>query len=187
MNSNNREVIANHIYHRLYDRFLKIFDYRVNDLDEYEKDGVHVIRNRFTEEYKNGFLQMASCALLIETFAAFLKGEDETPYGRSKDMFRVVFEYAYSKQNPLQIFRSNDEFYSSIRCGLLHQGETKGTYKISRTGDLFTDRTINAYLFHKNLKELIKSYSTDLKTNSWDSDLWVKCRKKLEYIESKHL
>ena len=78
-NVENKSIIAEHLYERLYNRFLKIFDFKDDKEAEYEKDTKKVKRNVFNEEYKNGFLILTSCSLLIETFAAFLVGQNVTP------------------------------------------------------------------------------------------------------------
>lgn len=179
----NKSLIAEYVYERLYTRFLKIFDFESTETAEYTKHNKKISRNIFSEEYKNGFIQMASCSLLVETFAAFLTGENETPRGQATNRFKKVFEYAESKNNQLKIFKARNDFYGRIRCGILHQGETKGNYTISREGiNLLKDDEIDAFLFHKFLKNLLQAYKEDLKANSWDDMLWDSCRQKIRHI-----
>lgn len=178
----NKEKVAEYVYERLYNRFLKIFDFSSKDMDSYELIGKKEIRNVFNEEYKNGFLILTSCSLLIETFASFLVGQNETPRGKSADMFNKVFEYADSKNNDLKHFM-NSSFYGKIRCGLLHQGETYGKFKITRKGlKLIDNETIDAILFFKNLKLLLQDYRNDLSNGNWNSKEWDACRLKIRYI-----
>lgn len=179
-----QQIIAEHVYERLYNRFLKIFDFPTDLKKEYFKNGNSVELNAFVEEYKNGFLIMTSCSLLIETFAAFLEGHNETPKWKSKDMFNKVFDYAAQKANELAIFKDG-QFYQKIRCGLLHQGETYGKFKISRKGfNLLEDDTIDAILFLKNLKFLLEDYKKDLSEGNWDGKEWNACRLKIGFIIS---
>lgn len=127
---------------------------------------------------------MTSCSLLIETLASFLIGQNMTPQNRHNEMFMTVFDYAESKKNELKIFK-NTLFYKHIRCGLLHQGETYGKFKITRKGiKLFEDNTVDAHLFSKNIKSLLLSYKNDLITDEWDSQMWDSCRQKIRYIVS---
>lgn len=178
----NKELIAEYVYQRLYNRFLKIFDFKCELQDNYIKNTINERRNVFNEEFKNGFLIMTSCSLLIETFASFLSGHNKTPNGQSTDMFNKVFEYAETKNNELKIFKDG-KFYSYIRCGLLHQGETYGKFLITRKGsDLYKDDTINANVFLKSLNELLNSYRLDLIDSRWDSKEWDACRIKIRYI-----
>lgn len=180
----NQAIIAEYVYERLYNRFLKIFDFQYDTEAEYEKSGKYEHRNVFNEEFKNGFLIMTSCSLLIETFSSFLVGQNETPRGKSSDMFIKVFEYAERKDNELKIFK-NSPFYGKIRCGLLHQGEVYGKFKITRKGiKLFDKDTIDAFLFSKHLKKLLLDYKDELSKSKWDSREWDACRLKIRYITS---
>lgn len=176
----NKSVVADHVFNRLYHRFLKIFEYQDDNKQEYDgaEDAV------FNREYKNGFLMMASCALCIETFAAFLNGDNETPAGKSVDGYKKVFQYAEDNNNSLADVK-NQAIYKHIRCGLLHQGETTGQFKITREkgNKLFDgDKTINAYLFHKELVQLLRSYRDELVTAEYTGSLWDNCRRKIRYI-----
>lgn len=178
----NKGLIAEYVYQRLYNRFLKIFDFKCEQQDNYNKKNVNQRRNIFNEEYKNGFLIMTSCSLLIETFASFLSGYNKTPYRQSIKMFNKVFEYAEIKGNKLNIFR-NSQFYSNIRCGLLHQGEVYEKFKITRKGvELLETDTIDAHLFLNYLNQLLLTYKEDLTKGEWNSTEWKACRLKIIYI-----
>lgn len=182
-NEKNKSMIAEYVYQRFYNRFLKIFDYQNDKKGLYIKKEISLELNVFNEEYKNGFLMMASCSLLIETFAAFLEGHNETAKGKSVEMYSKVFERAELKKNPLKVFK-NEPIYKHIRCGILHQGESTGKFKIRRSGKLFDGitQTINAQLFLQNLNILIQEYRNDLQTENWDSQLWEACRMKIRNI-----
>ncbi|MAO09729.1 MAG: hypothetical protein CMC07_02255 [Flavobacteriaceae bacterium] len=177
-----RAEISDHIYYRLYNRFLKIFDYQNSNVKKYFKNGKEVQLNEFNEEFKNGFLIMASCSLLIETLAGFLNGLDKTANGKGDEAFNQVFEFAKSKKNKLSVFNQT-KFYNKIRCGLLHQGQTKERFLITREGkNLFKDETIDAYLFHSELKKLLNEYRKKLNANDFNSDIWKKCTDKINCI-----
>jgi hypothetical protein len=177
-----KKEIAKHIYERLYTRFLKIFDYNNSKTVDYLKNKEIETKNEFQEEFKNGFLQMASCSLLIETLSAFLTGENQTPNGQSSNRFNKVFDYANTHNNDLKEFKNGD-FYKKIRCGILHQGETKGKYTITRKGlDLKKGNKIDAFLFHRSLKELLQTYRSDLENLEWDDEIWDSCRQKIRFI-----
>jgi hypothetical protein len=178
----NKDLIAEYVYQRLYNRFLKIFDYEGPEKTEYTTGTETKYKNTFAEEFKNGFIQLAACSLLIESFAAFLTGENETPKGQSVNRFNKVFEYAKSKASPLKIFE-NTTFYGKIRCGILHQGETKGKFTITRKSKkILDDDEINAYIFHKELKKLLQEYRDELKTTDWGDQKWDACRMKIRHI-----
>lgn len=180
-------LVAEYVYERLYTRFLKIFDFPHYSVKEYTKKGVIEKRNVFNEEYKNGFLMMASCALLIETFAAFLEGHNETPSGNSKSYTRV-FEKAEEWENDLKLFK-NKQIYKHIRCGLLHQAETTGKFKITRRKDaeIFEGTTINAQKFFEALKKLLQTYKEYLTTADWNCAEWDACKMKIKHIVANSL
>ncbi len=179
----NKKIIAEYIYERLYTRYLKIFDFECSKTAKFEKKDETLTKNIFDEEFKNGFIMLASCSLLIETFAAFLSGENETPSRLSSNRFNKVFKYAVTNGNDLKKFNGSD-FYKKIRCGILHQGETKGKYTVTRTksAKLIYDNKINAYKFHKALKELLGIYRKELEQKVWDDEIWDNCRQKIRYI-----
>jgi hypothetical protein len=183
----NKEKIANAIYFRLYERFLKTFFFE-NDIDEEYiilKDGIEFKekRNLFKTEYKNGFSIMANCCILIETLSAYIDGNNQTPKINSKS-FKKVFKKANEYKNSLSVFEKEADFYYAVRCGILHQGETYNKFIIRRSGDLFnkSEKSINATLFLKNLNLFLGSYIEELKDQKWDSEIWDNCRIKLRHI-----
>jgi hypothetical protein len=186
----NRKNIAELIYRRYYDRYLKIFFFQDSERKQYilkDKFGnsQNVTNSIFNMEYKNGFSIMANCCLLIETLSSFFDGINETPNRKGKDSFKKFFAQSRKYNNELKVFESLTDFYYAIRCGLLHQGETKKSFKIKRNGELFEKATltINATKFCEYLNEFLLSYKEDLsKSEKWDGDIWDKCRLKLRYI-----
>lgn len=183
-NQDNKDKIAELIYSRYYERYLKIFFFESKETKAYQYDnGVECKKIIFNTEYKNGFVIMASCCLLIETLSAFFEGDNVTPRGEGKQSFETIFEKAKEYKNRLQEF-SNQNFYKIVRCGILHQGETYKSFKIRRTGDLFNknESAINASLFADELKLFLNSYADELKTSKWDSEVWDNCRIKLRHI-----
>ncbi|NJL20392.1 MAG: hypothetical protein HC895_05505 [Leptolyngbyaceae cyanobacterium SM1_3_5] len=145
---------------------------------------IRFIRERFTERYiaplegkngqnttKHGFCTMAICCLMIEALESFWSGWPNTRY-KSKCAFRSFFNRNDIRFND---FRDcADEFYTHVRCGILHQAETTGGWHIRRKGDLFTPstKTINATKFHKRLKESLEAYCSELNEAEWDDDIW---------------
>jgi hypothetical protein len=183
----NRNEIAELIFHRIYDRFLKIFffepeifkKYKIKELEE-EKDSFHY-------EYKSGFLMMSSACSVIETMASFLQGNDKT-IGIGNENFKIVFEKCIEYENELKEF-SNQNIYKSVRNGILHQGESYDNYKIVRSGPLYDrpNNKINATRFIKHLKDFLISYKHELQNEAtkWDSEIWDNCRTKIRHIIKK--
>lgn len=170
----NREAIAEYVYQRIYGRFLKIFFYKSLYTSETEI---------FNKEFKNGFLIMASCCLVIESMASYLDGSDRTKRREGKTKFNCVFKKAKQYENPLFDFFDR-EIYQSIRNGILHQGETYNRFRITRSGQLIESNKINATKFCIALHDFLLCYTAELKNKEtlWDASLWSMCRKKIRHI-----
>lgn len=75
-----------------------------------------------------GFAATALMALLIETLAQFYDGVKESPSGDNKNFY---VEFLTSKSLILKDYFNQDDrkvaeiFYKTIRCGILHQAETR--------------------------------------------------------------
>ena len=163
-----REQISDFIFHRLYGRYLKPFSFE----DE-----------TFTEQFKNGFSIMANCCLLIETLQSFKNG-----WGDSNRKSESAFKQFLATEKRFSVFVGKErEFYTNVRCGILHQGETTGGWKINRKGvNLFDVKslTVDSIKFAYELEKCLNEYSNNLKNAEWDSDLWDNFRVKMRKIIS---
>ena len=87
-------------------------------------------RARFDyKSFEYSFSSMALCCLLIETLFQFYKGLDETKrvYGRqgmNVDAFKHFFRESEFFSPHISDIESKI-FYKDIRCGILHQAQTK--------------------------------------------------------------
>jgi hypothetical protein len=180
----NKKEIANIVYHRFYDRYLKLLFFNQSSQKTYIKDGKKKILNQFNAEFKSGFIIMTSCCLVIESISTFISGLNEVNKPGS-EVFESVFKKAKNYNNPLRVF-SKQPIYSKIRCGILHQGETYGKFKLTRNrkAELFnkSKKTINATLFVKALKDFLDSYKKELESEDWNSEIWGNCRTKIRFI-----
>ena len=189
---NRKTQIADLIFYRLYGRYLKPFQFP---------------NPTYKKEFKNGFSMMANGCLLIETLESFLNG-----WGDTKDKIKVVDihrKYIPKDENRKKISKSElafwyffsdykyflslknyrKDFYKNIRCGILHQGETTGGWKIKRPKDkklkeLFDPEslTINANVFAKEIEKVLKKYVGTLNAEKWDSEVWYNCQTKMNKI-----
>jgi hypothetical protein len=77
-----------------------------------------------------------------------------------------------------------DALYTNVRCGILHQAETRGGWKILRQGPLFDQptRTINATAFHEGLRQILHDYCEGLKAAPWNSPEWENVRTRMNAI-----
>jgi hypothetical protein len=147
------------------------------------------IYERFSERYiipiesmkrKNGFTTMAVSCLMIEVFQSFREGLGDTN-GKSIRCFKLFFK----STKGFECFTDYEsKFYYNVRCGILHQAETTGGWKIYRKGVLFDkdNLSINATLFLSHLKASLKEYQSQLENQDWDDELWKNSRKKMAAV-----
>ena len=164
----NKVEIANFIYGRLHSRYIKPFQF---------SDSV------FEKKYKNGFAMMANYCLLIETLVSFKQGWGDSDR-KSPNAFIIFFA---SDDNFKELRDKGSQVYKNIRCGILHQGETTGGWRITRKGTEFYNlesNTIDAVLFSNKIEKSLKDYKEELKKEEWDSEIWDNCRVKIKKIIS---
>ena len=172
----------------------KISNYLNNIKNRTEKDKIEIsetIKRRLLQRYilpceeknnKSGFNIMANCCLLIETFESFYRGWAKAPNG--SDTFCKFF----NRIPEFSEFTGNDtpsEFYKNIRCGILHQGETTGGWKIRRDGTkkLYREKKlIDANKFRNDLKFVIEKYFESMKSKEWEAIEWQMLEKKMKSI-----
>jgi len=143
------------------------------------------IVERFNEKYfspienspsKHGFASLAIACLVVETIESFYQGLPDTKY-KSKKMFRDFF----GRDTAFKEFADGDWFYEDIRCGILHQGETCGGWRIWRRGPILDkkNKTINATKFLRALQFTVQQYSTQVVA---DELLWNNFQKKMSAV-----
>jgi len=142
---------------------------------------------------RSGFAVLALDSLLVETLQQFREGVAETPYvfrnGRrvlaSEEYFKVFLTSPY-------FGRGFDEetatlFYRTVRCGILHQAEVKGSSLVRRDGPLVSLSTdqkgvvVNPVLFHNRVEAWFRNYLADLRKRK-GGDLRKRFRDKMNNI-----
>jgi hypothetical protein len=132
---------------------------------------------------KGGFLIMAVVCLLIETLQQFYKGDPETKQRQNAEAFKKFFDD--EKVLFPDCAAHARTFYNKIRCGILHQAETKGGYRILfNDGRLFDaeEKTINATAFLAALEKCLDKYLQLLRDSKSNQPLWTNAVKKLNFI-----
>jgi len=134
-----------------------------------------------------GFAVMALDCLLIETLQQFREGKAETSGNKSKDYFvrfltDTAFGDFFTKEMAIK-------FYQQIRCGILHQAETKENSRllirehtplVAQTPD-GRGLIINRRLFHSQLVRVFDEYISSLRDPS-HAELRSNLRKKMDHI-----
>ena len=162
-----------------------------------KRDGAGIarlIRLRFSERYldpaldnpkRNGFAMLAIGCLTVEALESFRNGWKGTRgiVGGCEAAFRSFFQ-AYDEFKDLRPVAS--EFYTHVRCGILHQAETTGNWTVNHSSELFSKsgarRRLSASEFGKRLCLVLARYSDDLAEADWKDPVWKKARKKLRAI-----
>lgn len=105
-------------------RAVDIFNDRINGRFI---DPINTLRDKVST---NGFVIMAIDCLLIDTFYQFEKGLDEN--ANNKENYSKFLRDTFPSLFPTKA--KAEEFYTRIRCGILHSAQTK------KNGMLTTDR-----------------------------------------------
>jgi hypothetical protein len=144
---------------------------------------------RFTDRYikpvrtgsKHGFTIMAVSCLMIEALESFRQG-----WETSDQQSKAAFCFFFDAFEPFKDFRGHAQaFYTHVRCGILHQAETTGGWRILRDkSPLFdaTALTINADRFLEALEQVLVSFCNGLKTADWEGREWKNVRDKMNAI-----
>lgn len=139
---------------------------------------------------RTGFAALALDCLLVEALQQFKDGLDETPDGDGPRLFEEFLTTGAF----LGVFTSDTArlFRKTIRNGLLHMAQTKGSSLVRRgKNDPIVATTsdgkgivVNAVLFHEQLKIAFEAYVADLKKPG--STLRPAFRAKMEFIAGKN-
>jgi hypothetical protein len=157
-----RQILADLILHRLRDRYVTPLE-------------------KVPLEFRSGFLMMAASCLMIETFQCFREGERDT---KGNGVGRAAFKRFFDRYSAEFAGIDGAEFYVKIRCGILHQAQTQGRFRILRKGAIFdsTKKSINATAFLKTLRIIVEEYVGDLRGKEMHDESWTKALRKIEYI-----
>ncbi|GIV98630.1 hypothetical protein [Roseiflexus sp.] len=169
--------------------------YRELEAAQDRKNIAEFIKERFKERYitpiastdkkqKHGFCTMAICCLMIEALESFWQGWEDTR-GESKNAFREFFQRCSTQNLALGVFKDvADDFYTGVRCGILHQAETTNGWRIRRKCQLYDpeQKMINATKFHRELENALKAYYEELRQADWNAPIWENLRRKMNKV-----
>jgi len=168
-------------------------------------NAIQVLQDDDTEHYlahkqrRFGFAMMALACLLIETLAQFYEGLEDSDEARTKlSLNNTDFYVRFLTERSFVLKSAFDDrkalaFYRTIRCGILHQAETKEGSTIrffddrdysDKPFDLLTDGvSLRIYWaeFHRLVKREFDAYCTHLKANNLP-DLRDNFKRKMNFI-----
>ena len=172
---------------------IDIFQDRINGRFFKQVDELMTNRDRNVRAF-SGFVVIAIDCLLIETLEQFQRGIKRT----GKDFDEQIFHDFFQRSGELKsFFDSIDKskvFYNQIRCGILHQAQTKkqstihiksGTPTLSWVDkeDFQKGMSINRNKFHKAVNDVFTHYLEQLKKGK-DKNLRDKMKRKMDFIVS---
>src|SRR5437879_1274037 len=106
---------------------------------------------------------------MIEALESFRQG-----WPNSDSKSKAAFCHFFDGNDRFKEFRGYAQaFYENVRCGILHQAETTGGWKITRKqkAPVFDAKTltINADRFIRRLGSVLDEFRDRLKIADWDS------------------
>lgn len=152
---------------------------------------------------KNGFLMMGVSCLLIETLESFYQGWEDTNVGMNRNDIRnsckpsdpkrttvskseVAFCYFFQRFTAFSALHPvSQDFYKNVRCGILHQGETTGGWRVLRRGPVLFDASthvVNARRFFSEVGRALGAYADELRNSDWNDTVWNNFKTKMKAI-----
>lgn len=169
-----------------WEKAIEVFERRISARFMNQIEVMANNQDRATANF-SGFAIVSLDCLLIETLAQFYNGQLATPSGRrpSKlffwrkphdphvDAFHAVFQRSPKLKTIFDKMEKTKVFYQHIRCGLLHQAQTKRRSKINRkigSPIKWCDETkptsgliVHPLKFHECVKDVYSEYVKELK------------------------
>ena len=147
---------------------------------------------------------MALCSLLIETIQCYRFGLPTTdgkefrklakrkgipaPYQLHANEWKSgtkTFQRFFHDHRDIFQALPGGRFYKNVRCGLLHQGQTKRGWVIKRRGLRVWDptrKTIYRNDFSESLERAFKAYLGDLRTSRWGDRICRRAARKVWWL-----
>ena len=150
-----------------------------------------------------GFAIMALCSLLIETIESYKKGLPTSNRADFDDLFEGIDILPYKKDDIKKEIKDSRQmfedffkdlenkacfpdvngglFFQKIRCGLLHQAQTKGGWRIIRSGKYWdeTSLSINRDEFAVRLRKCFDRFLKHLEMTEWGEGVWPMVMRKI--------
>jgi len=173
----------------------------------YEDRFIHPIQTlRSAPKNSHGcaFAVMALCSMLIETMQCYRQGFPTThqpEFDQLKKSINVPQEYYLAEvEAGLQVFKDffslpahrvlfcgvdGEIFYKDLRNGIVHQGQTKGGWKIEKgQTQLWNDqeRIVDPDQFASALESAFNRYIDELSKAKWEDKVWKRARRKIWWL-----
>ena len=130
------------------------------------------------------FITMGINCILIELFFEIKNGFDESSdSGAVGNAYKEILPLL----DPQISVNLADTFYKGIRCGILHQGQTKKNTALTYQWDVVFEQNASYYLSNpqtvfQKLKQLYKEYWEEISQKNYSDDKAIKLIKKYNSI-----
>jgi len=175
---------------------VNVFEKRINARFLNQIDALIINQNKDAARF-SGFAIVALDCLLIETLDQFYNGNHTTRRKATKTddpdvgAFHAVFQRSSKLRSFFDTVAKTKVFYQHIRCGLLHQAQTKRKSKINRRITTITEwidtknptegLIVHPRLFHAAVSDVFCNYMTLLR-EEYSGNLRSKFRRKMNRI-----
>lgn len=165
---------------------------------------IQTLRSAPKNSHGCAFAVMALCSLLIETMQCYRQGFPTTYQAEFDELTKatkVPPEYHLPKvESGRQVFKGffslpahrvlfcgidGEIFYSKIRNGIVHQGQTKSGWKIDKGQTQLwnqEDCIVDSDQFASALESAFNLYIDELSKAKWDDKVWKKARRKIWWL-----
>lgn len=176
---------------RDWQKAIDIFDDRIQGRFLRQVVALESNKDNHVKEF-SGFAIMAIDCLLIETLQQFYFGKECTAKGKHAEAFHNFFQRLNKLASFFDTIDKTKIFYSHIRCGILHQAQTKKNSILHirvkspilewvNIRDSSEGISINRKKFHSAVIEVYENYVNELRSDS-NLDLRRKFEKKMNII-----
>jgi len=165
---------------------------------------IQTLRSAPKNSHGCAFAVMALCSLLIKTMQCYRQGFPTTfqpEFDELKKSIKVPSEYHLPKvESGREVFKGffshpahrvlfcgvdGEIFYNNIRNGIVHQGQTKGGWRIEKGQTQLwngQDRIVDSDQFASALESAFNLYIDELSKAKWDDKVWKRARRKIWWL-----
>jgi len=112
------------------------------------------------------------------------------PFSPKKFSSEIAFKSFFDAPEHHTYFREfagkGGDFYNAVRCGLLHQAQTKKGWRIRMSGNCYQEFawgiSINRDQFAQSLYNCFRGFLKELEDTDWNQPLWQSVWKKLWWL-----
>ena len=134
------------------------------------------------DDRSHSFTIMAVSCLMVESIECFRRGLPDS----NRQSERMFCDYFQREPEFIDLRPLAHDFYKHIRCGILHQGETTGQWRLAQVGPLLEHleetRWVNAREFADRVHRSLQQYCKQLEAAQAKEPIWINAFAKLKSV-----